>query len=211
MAAEYQANKFFFVPNPTKRTRDSYKFLSKWFLVHFVHDLESVYWQYLWFLHNRVPAELSPTSFESVQQQAALYFGHDIHGNEDRFAVIRDFWSHVEIKATLKSLHNSLPYLDPISFAENLREEYTRVVKSLPKQIGETWRLENVFNDEIYRDFHGMLQHLLRTETAAYPVVPIECADHTPTKKRKHQPPEPDALTNKKRKLQPPSKKQIHV
>lgn len=171
-------------------------------MVHFLHDLESVYWQYIWFLHNRIPVEkLSTTSLENVQQQAKLYFGHNVHGSRDRFKVIRNHGSDMVIRSSLTPMH-SRRYLSPISFAGQLRGEYTRVLKKLPNQIGDTWRLGNVFNEEIYRNFHGMLQHILRTETAPYPVVPIESAnDHTRTKKRKLQPSEPDAPTNKKQKL----------
>ncbi|KAJ4471285.1 hypothetical protein C8J55DRAFT_521295 [Lentinula edodes] len=163
MAAEYQANCFFFLPSPTDTTEELFKLQRQWFAPHFVHDVESVYWQYLWFLHNRIPKtpEPSQSALEKVKRQARRYFGHSIDGNQDRFDVIRNETSHILLLGVLESVYCPL-ILQPLDLSITLREEYRRVVRSLPmKKSDDAWRLGDVFNGDIYEKFLGKLQAVL--------------------------------------------------
>ncbi|KAH7881220.1 uncharacterized protein C8R40DRAFT_26445 [Lentinula edodes] len=163
MAAEYQANFFFFLPSRTDATAELFKLQDEWFAPHFVHDVESVYWQYLWFLHNRIPKtpEPSQSALEKVKQQAGRYFGHSIDGNQDRFEVIRNETSDIKLLGVLESVYCPL-ILQPLDLSITLREEYRRVVRSLPmKKSDDAWRLGDVFNGDIYEKFLGKLQAVL--------------------------------------------------
>ncbi|KAH7868680.1 uncharacterized protein C8R40DRAFT_1260346, partial [Lentinula edodes] len=163
MAAEYQANYFFFLPSPTDTTAELMKSQRQWFSPHFVHDIESVYWQYLWFLHNRIPktSEPSQSALEEIKQQAKLYFGYGIDGNHTRFDVIRNEASNVLLRGVLESVYRPL-ILQLLDLSITLREEYRRVVRSLPmKKSDDAWRLGDVFNGDIYEKFLGKLQAVL--------------------------------------------------
>ncbi|KAJ3895751.1 hypothetical protein GG344DRAFT_72753 [Lentinula edodes] len=174
MAAEYQANFFFFLPSRTDATAELFKLQDEWFAPHFVHDVESVYWQYLWFLHNRIPKtpEPSQSALEKVKRQAGRYFGHSIDGNQDRFEVIRNETSDIKLLGVLESIYCPL-ILQPLDLSITLREEYRRVVRALPmKKSDDSWRLGDVFNGDIYEKFLGKLQAVLD----AYPVVTVDAA-----------------------------------
>ncbi|KAJ3929471.1 MAG: hypothetical protein NXY57DRAFT_1016518 [Lentinula lateritia] len=163
MAAEYQANCFFFLPSPTDTTEELFKLQRQWFAPHFVHDVESVYWQYLWFLHKRIPKtpEPSQSALEKVKRQARRYFGHSIDGNQDRFEVIRNETSYILLGGVLESVYCPL-ILQPLDLSITLREEYRRVVRSLPmKTSDDAWRLGDVFNGDVYEKFLGKLQAVL--------------------------------------------------
>ncbi|KAJ4472440.1 hypothetical protein C8J55DRAFT_491120 [Lentinula edodes] len=174
MAAEYQANFFFFLPSRTDATAELFKLQDEWFAPHFVHDVESVYWQYLWFLHNRIPKtpEPSQSALEKVKRQAGRYFGHSIDGNQDRFEVIRNETSDIKLLGVLESIYCPL-ILQPLDLSITLREEYRRVVRALPmKKSDDSWRLGDVFNGDIYEKFLGKLQAVLD----AYPVITVDAA-----------------------------------
>ncbi|KAJ3869247.1 hypothetical protein EV359DRAFT_76942 [Lentinula novae-zelandiae] len=174
MAAEYQANLFFFLPSRTDATAELFKLQDEWFAPHFVHDVESIYWQYLWFLHNRIPKtpEPSQSALEKVKRQAGRYFGHSIDGNQDRFEVIRNETSDIKLRGVLESIYCPL-ILQPLDLSITLREEYRRVVRSLPmKKSDDAWRLGDVFNGDIYEKFLGKLQAVLD----AYSVITVDAA-----------------------------------
>ncbi|KAF5374406.1 hypothetical protein D9757_011827 [Collybiopsis confluens] len=117
MAAEYQANRFFFLPEPAKETKNLFKHKRDWFAVHFVHDLESIYWQYLWFLHNRIPdRRVSRESLDQISDRAKLYFGHNINGNDDRSRIIQEPGSNLELQQYLSPVH-STSYLKLLSLS----------------------------------------------------------------------------------------------
>ncbi|KAF8831872.1 hypothetical protein HHX47_DHR1000921 [Lentinula edodes] len=178
MAAEYQANCFFLLPSPTDATAELLKLQRQWFAPHFVHDIESVYWQYLWFLHNRYPkiSKPSQSALEEIKQQAKLYFGYGIDGNHDRFDVIRNETSHILLRGVLESVYCPL-ILQPLDLSITLREEYRRVVRSLPmKKSDDAWRLGDVFNGDIYEQFLGMLQTVLDAYPDGYAVITVDAA-----------------------------------
>ncbi|KAJ3856785.1 hypothetical protein EV368DRAFT_78363 [Lentinula lateritia] len=178
MAAEYQANYFFFLPSPTDTTAELFVLQRQWFAPHFVHDIESVYWQYLWFLHNRIPKSPGPSqsALEKVKRQARRYFGHSIDGNQDRFEVIRTETSNILLRGVLKSVYCE-PILQPLDLSITLREEYRRVVRSLPmKKSDDAWRLGDVFNGDIYEKFLGNFQAVLDAYPDGYAVITVDAA-----------------------------------
>ncbi|KAJ4486623.1 hypothetical protein C8J55DRAFT_508121 [Lentinula edodes] len=178
MAAEYQANYFFFLPSPTDTTAELMKSQRQWFSPHFVHDIESVYWQYLWFLHNRIPktSEPSQSALEEIKQQAKLYFGYGIDGNHTRFDVIRNKASNILLRGVLESVYRPL-ILQLLDLSITLREEYRRVVRSLPmKKSDDAWRLGDVFNGDIYEKFLGKLQAVLDAYPDGYAVITLDAA-----------------------------------
>ncbi|KAF5378713.1 hypothetical protein D9757_010779 [Collybiopsis confluens] len=197
MAAEYQANRFFFLPEPAKETKNLFKHKRDWFAVHFVHDLESVYWQYLWFLHNRIPDQrVSRESLDQISDRAKLYFGHNINGNDDRSRIIQEPGSNLELQQYLSPVH-STSYLKLLSLSESLRQEYGRLLQLPPERTDDDddevdddarrqedrgskkhiYRLKDSrFNEQIYKEFEGMLEDLLKNEPDDCPVISIEDA-----------------------------------
>ncbi|KAJ3815640.1 hypothetical protein F5876DRAFT_61400 [Lentinula aff. lateritia] len=176
MATEYQANFFFFLPSPTNTTAELFVSQDEWFAPHFVHDVESVYWQYLWFLFNRIPKTPEPSQsvLEKVKRQARRYFGHSIDGNQARFEVIRTETSNILLRGVLKSVYCE-PILQPLDLSIALREEYRRVVRSLPmKQSDDAWRLGDVFNGDIYGKFLEKLQVVLDAYPDGYAVITVD-------------------------------------
>ncbi|KAJ3857428.1 hypothetical protein EV368DRAFT_77782 [Lentinula lateritia] len=177
MAAEYQANVFFFLPSRSDATAELFKLQDEWFAPHFVHDVESVYWQYLWYLHNRIPKTPKPSqsALENVKRQAGRYFGHGIDGNLDRIEVIRNETSDIKLQGVLELVH-CRPILQPLDLSITLREEYRRVVKSLPIKNDDAWRLGDVFNRDIYKKFSRKFQAVLDAYPDGYAVITVDAA-----------------------------------
>lgn len=171
MAVEYQQNEFLFLA--PAETAEEVESSGEWFAVNYLHDLESIYWQYLWFFHNRIPSEntASPEDLGAIQQQSKQYFGHNINGNQNRACVIQLPQRYAPIRRCLRKAHSENS-LKPLQLSSSLRDEYIRVEKVPPTSVGEgAWRIEeNSFTDEVYEEFRTLLQ----CASEHIPVVPID-------------------------------------
>jgi hypothetical protein len=182
MAVEYLAHMFMFLRedddddnkngdegNATDPALAFMKNPIKLFTVHYVHDLESVYWLYLWFICNRLPTSAvqnytrSPDSAkdmaqvrEDILELARKYFGHQLEPNALRAAVIQQASSFLNVsRDVFDSLYSKkMGLLEPLKISRNLRREYIRLEQqTAPEQSQKDgmWRFTaSSFQDKIY-------------------------------------------------------------
>ena len=106
------------------------------FAVHFLHDVESLYWLYLWFIHFRIPCQAITVSVEEaenvkkalaeVDKSSKDYFFCGVEGNAHRMLLINDMWSRPaeELEHIFKPFYRScLGVIKPIYFHETLKKE----------------------------------------------------------------------------------------
>lgn len=172
MAVEYQAKQYLFarhpkvviligdLGSPNKKPE---------FIPNFAHDLESVVWLYLWFLHYRVPnispdpertPELLAETLSAVLESAQKFFMHGIEGHPERvlFWTAGDRFSLAQTFGEIIDRGLLLPY----NLIDQLREEYTRIESQTPEVIDGTPRYpDDAFSDEIYAMFKNVLSATL--------------------------------------------------
>ena len=182
MAIEYQGKRWLFLPQNVEPGTSSGPVLQpdEWFTVHFLHDLESLFWVYLWFLHFRVPRrsvekvrrgkDPKPETLiqwqRTVQRRASSYFFCSIHGNIDRVELIRDGASRIAVKGKqiFEPLYaDHLQLLKPTFFTKELRKEYEDIQKQEPYEDATgSWRLPAAgITDRLYRLFEDDLKEAL--------------------------------------------------
>jgi hypothetical protein len=189
MAVEYQAEKFMFYAGA--RFGEGWAGLAKTaefealrnpsthFTVHFIHDLESVFWQFLWFICSRLPSAYvervdKTEGFEerllktrrAIQILNSQYFGHPIKGNVDRHDVIREADVFVDgYAACFADVYSAFPFLlKPIYLCEMLKNEYVRLEhKAKPMQYDDQgWRFApDSFREDFYQTSLDVFQNAL--------------------------------------------------
>ncbi|KAG5340937.1 hypothetical protein C0989_012450 [Termitomyces sp. Mn162] len=136
MAVEYQFQLHLFYPllslQEIEDTCASHSEKDRFFTFNFYHDLESVYWVYLWFLHYRLPAELNTLSSTATNEPVKRrddIFACGINGSNARYSVSYQY----QIEAT-----------EPIK------------INGIPSHWNET-RFENKIYDAITKRFNDIL------------------------------------------------------
>ncbi|KAG6915562.1 hypothetical protein DXG01_010967 [Tephrocybe rancida] len=178
MAVEYQQQRHLFSPRrkPSYKPFECYRMGRKSdrkrpirpsFRFNFYHDLESVFWIYVYFLHHLFPMNSVPTDDESLDDIAQsarqrIYCG--IQGAMLRTMVITDGDTIEEIAAMLENFFpNHLHLLSALGFACNMAESYAAVQSSQPVIVGDTpqyWSLES-FTDDPYKKIISLFQRIL--------------------------------------------------
>ena len=138
------------------------------FAVHFLHDVESLYWLYLWFIHFRIPFQAITVSVEEaenvkkalaeVDKSSKDYFFCGVEGNAHRMLLINDMWScpAEELEHIFKPFYPSWPgVLKPLYFHEALQKEYINLQQHGPRRGKDgRWRLPaSAIDDTLYDDF----------------------------------------------------------
>ena len=196
MAVEYQGREWLFLPQEEDErddedneddeddqpsNLDATSAPHPCFTVHFLHDLESLFWVYLWFVLLRIPRrfvekareeEKNPknTSLADWQklfrERSMDYFFCKIDGKPGRVDLIRDHTglvaiSEQDILAPIYADHPEL--LKPILFDKLLRREYRAVQKQQPyKDAKGNWRLPTAgITDRLYRLFQEDMKKAL--------------------------------------------------
>jgi hypothetical protein len=169
MAVEYQANMFLFfvggklghgwagfAKDPALKAIGNAR---NHFTTHYVHDLESVYWQFLWFICSRLPSgyvaakTASPSEAaeadlaqirKDIQRLHSRYFGHHIEGHMERRHVIlqADVFLDSDVDC-LQAVYADFPFLlAPINLCTELQQEYVRLEhETEPRQYEDgAWR-----------------------------------------------------------------------
>ena len=185
MAVEYQRKMWYFLPQkededddiPT--TQDRTLAPHAWFAFHFLHDVESLFWVYFWFVLFRIPRRfVKKTEQEKdpnknlaywqrvLDQRSKVYFFCKIDGKPGRVDLIRDHTglvaiSEQDILAPIYADHPEL--LKPILFDKLLRREYRAVQKQQPyKDAKGNWRLPTAgITDRLYRLFQEDMKKAL--------------------------------------------------
>ncbi|KIK56581.1 hypothetical protein GYMLUDRAFT_46925 [Collybiopsis luxurians FD-317 M1] len=180
MAVEVQEQSLLFMDHEKIQTS------RKLFVPHFVHDLESIYWQYIWFLHHRVAVHKEPTAenIKFVQQWAKNYFGYDMDGSGPRRALINPGVHVYALKEELLRIH-SKKILVAVDFSLNLRKEYQRL-ETNPPRVHKNLLLTG-FNNDIYEDFGQKLSKILKHCSGGYPFEPLKEAQSPLESKRKRK------------------------
>lgn len=179
MAVEYQANTYFF-RNATQQMNRSMadRFragqIPMIFLPNFVHDLESVLWQYLWFLHNRIPCVAAKqvessvllSALSDISTSAYRLFSHGINGNpaRERFLTLPEELSSRFSLATTFSRIIDQNLLEPFAVIEELRVEYMRIEGCDPetRDDGRQWFPTSTFTkDKVYGTFKSQFERIL--------------------------------------------------
>ena len=126
--------------------------------MHFLHDLESLYWTYLWFVHNRVPVG-SAASDEIKRGRAECFFSPTV-GKAGRVGLITDSLSYVDILEYLEPLYPArTALLSPVSFSAEITQEYERIQQVEPEQKDGIWQLPiHYFTEDLYDNFLTSLQ-----------------------------------------------------
>ena len=193
MAVEYQSKDWFFLKKSTSDANDQGEMgpihstvlptevrQKPLFLVHFLHDVESLWWVYFWFIHFRMPrnATLKEEMFAKVKKRQDQYFSCDINGTSHRVLLITDVGdssSLDEAGVVFTPLYpdkHSMLVGAPLAFLKLLRRAYKSVQQTKPPPgANGCWRLpRDVFEDGLYGEFEEMLQGLLGEDFMPYPV-----------------------------------------
>ncbi|KAG6915560.1 hypothetical protein DXG01_010965 [Tephrocybe rancida] len=145
-------------PDPKIPIRPPFRF-------NFYHDLESVFWIYVHFLHHLFPKNSVPNDDESldiIAQSArqSIYCG--VEGATLRTMVITH--TAVRIGVMLQDFFpNHLYLLSALEFAEDMAKSYTAVESSQPVIVGDTpqyWSLE-FFTSDPYNKIISQFQSIL--------------------------------------------------
>ncbi|KZV74193.1 hypothetical protein PENSPDRAFT_648199 [Peniophora sp. CONT] len=129
MAVEYQTKEYLFLPlQPNDPNAPELRFIPNP-----AHDLESVVWQYLWFLHYRTPCDLPAQEDLSDALQEILrsthdLFTHGIRGNTRRqtFMTSNNNTHRNRLMKALRLIHTP-PLVCPYDLIYDLRNEYVRI------------------------------------------------------------------------------------
>ena len=147
----------------------------RWFHVHPLHDVESIFWLFLWFLHSRVPwvvlqllsekgAEETKRLRDSISLHSRKYFSEDASGMS-RLGVLQNPLDGVYQSDFFAQFYSPCIYLlKPLALVESLRSEYVFIHQHPPEEGNDgTWRLPiKVFTDRIYKQFAEHLQQVLK-------------------------------------------------
>ena len=128
--------------------------ISQYFRLHFLHDLESLYWTYLWFLHHRVPVGSTHVDYRLAQGRGG-YFHSPLLGERGRLSLFlntlksRTIWNYLEPLYT-----DQKPVIGPVILNSFIVREYRRIQQVEPEEHNGTWRLPvDCFNEELYINF----------------------------------------------------------
>ncbi|KAG6843464.1 hypothetical protein H0H93_000894, partial [Arthromyces matolae] len=120
----------------------------------FYHDLESIFWIYIWYLHNRLPKKLmqSNPDLTSLEESAERLFYNVIAGNPSRTDLIFEPHASVQLVRILTPI-----YTPEFQFLVE-RIPVRAVLDSVYVSLEETNRVEGLwpqgqFNFEVYPVF----------------------------------------------------------
>ena len=162
MAIEVQSSSWCFFKNLHRQgdlkaaiaKRERVAAIRRYFRPHFLHDLESLYWTYIWFIHHRVPVGPIPGK-EIVAHGQGKYFSHSVRGHLHReFLILRPYtWS--DIWDDLEPLYSShMGVIGPVRLNVSISREYEKVHQTAPEEHDGTWRLPfDCFTDKLYDQF----------------------------------------------------------
>ncbi|KAI0053125.1 hypothetical protein FA95DRAFT_1674534 [Auriscalpium vulgare] len=156
MAMEYQARQYFFLPNPD----NIFSAKPVEFIFNFYHDLESVFWIFVYFIHFRPPITLQDKPeelVETVRQSAIQYLSDNIQGNSSRYALVALGTYH--LCSQLAPLYGDESWLlSGVQVVHTLRSAY-RVLENMPMSDGR-WN-EDCFTSQPYSDIMKRLSKLM--------------------------------------------------
>ncbi|VDB99558.1 unnamed protein product [Peniophora sp. CBMAI 1063] len=177
MAVECQAKEYLFHPwlpldcGPGAHSKTDSAYPS--FIPNPVHDLESVVWQHLWFLHHRVPRDLDSqknslallTALDAVSSSGSRLFVHDIHASATRQNFVTTPPTSQNHQALLKNINfiHDRELFHPYRLLYMLCEEYRRIESSETEVVGNMRRFPlSVFQSSgIYDLFKDVFQKAL--------------------------------------------------
>ena len=139
-------------------------YLGEKFAVHFLHDVESLYWLYVWFLHRHIPSEAVADSTEELENIEAevvaswiKYFSCGIEGNVSRTALIESAPCGArQLKQMFKPLYRWCPsVLKTLFLQATLRKEYKNLqLNGHRRDKYGRWRLyASAIGDNAYEVF----------------------------------------------------------
>ncbi|KAH9932034.1 uncharacterized protein BXZ73DRAFT_101409 [Epithele typhae] len=147
------------------------------FIVHFLHDLESLYWVYVWFLHFRIPHQssikLQEMTFniknihDNIDRSSREYFFYGMDGAVSRTLLITQPADSIfGLLRLFGPLYTSCPLLlKPIvAFCADLRGAYTNLQREdLEESRDATPRLpvSTMVTNELYTLFGGLIDKAL--------------------------------------------------
>ncbi|KAG6915563.1 hypothetical protein DXG01_010968 [Tephrocybe rancida] len=146
---------------------DSKALIGPPFRFNFYHDLESVFWIYMYLLHHLFPMNSVPTDDESLDiitqsVRQRIYCG--VGGTMLRTMVITNDATYLKIGVILQDFFpNHLHLLLVLGFVHELAESYRAVESSQPVTVGGTpqyWTLES-FTDDPYKKIISRFQRIL--------------------------------------------------
>ena len=146
--------------------------IAKYFRLHFLHDLESLYWTYIWFLHHRVPVGSTHVDYRLAQGRGE-YFYPPKRGRVNLFLNTSNsttIWDYLE---PLYPARTAL--LSPVSLSAEITREYVRIQQIEPEQKDGIWRLPiDCFTDNLCDDFLASLRTALQSlQSNVEPVEPV--------------------------------------
>lgn len=189
MAAEYQLKEFAFfgalatnINIPEEIRYDG----QTWFTVHPLHDLESLFWIYLWFIYFRLLSQTIETasgatlkhlqqSRRTIRDRAKQFFFCTIHGTQRRTLMVVCSTSTIGAEVfRFQPFYTDCPkLLDPLLFIKELSKEYLRIQTLGPLKNGNTWQipLARFSEDTLYRTLENILVDTLGAMgSEAFPV-----------------------------------------
>ena len=170
MAVECLRRKYLFRP----RSAPGEAYRRENFAQHFLHDLESVYWLYLWFVYSRVPRHALEDFKPNATEPRTLSKAADnlIRSWEQLFRVAdtsrkRDLLDKTGAEAQQERFELLFIYgeacgrlLEPIFFIGHLATEYARLQEHPRKGSDGRWRLEG-FTGALHERFQQDLREAL--------------------------------------------------
>ena len=172
MAVEHQLLQWLFLGNsvvdefdddiePASKTNES----RMQFKLHFLHDLESLYWTYLWFIHYRVP--VVSTNDENSAKLAVgrdLYFSSPLTGKPGRIGLITNSSNWIVIWEYIYPLYSTREnIIRPVRLNQSISQEYKRIQQVAPERYNGVRRLPvGCFTDHLYDRFVRAFELALR-------------------------------------------------
>lgn len=178
MAVEYQVQAHVFGPDAElnrepddesgiqlcEESDDKSESTAEFFSFNFYHDLESVYWIYLWFLHYRLPRALPPSTKAELKDRKRKLFTCGINGSRFRHLFITTPEGFKAVKETLRNTYGTFGYLvHAINFRRTLVKAYKDIEATDPVEVNGVvlhWD-KAVFQDEPYDTLSSLFRQIL--------------------------------------------------
>lgn len=149
------------------------------FTANFVHDLESIFWIYLWFIHSRIPSAFPHDSelLKKIRSSAKTFFAGGIDGNHPRRDLLTLPPQKDKLRALLDPLYSQAPLLlEPLNLVPSLAAEYHRIEQEeQEEQDGHRRFSYKVFKNHIHHHFMTVFKEIaLSTVDDRIPVKTLE-------------------------------------
>ncbi|KAG6915561.1 hypothetical protein DXG01_010966 [Tephrocybe rancida] len=136
------------------------------FHFNFYHDLESVFWIYVWFLHHFLPTEVfdKSKSLDPIDESVDATIHHGLGGSQARTRILTHDREVRTMSEMLRKFYSNMwPMLSALSIAGCLNKSYSALEMTQPVTLNGEPRYWNpeYFTDEPYEDIRAKFLNIL--------------------------------------------------